>query len=154
MFKIISNLDKKKIILFGLTVHIIAAYFNLGVHHADELFQIYEFAGYKLGLNAATDLPWEFGEQMRSGIEPFLVYVFTKGCYFVSISNPFSISFFLRLIQSLLSFWATVLLINYFEKEITNEKIKKYLWIFGLRSEEHTSELQSPAMISYAVFCL
>jgi len=24
----------------------------------------------------------------------------------------------------------------------------------GWRSEEHTSELQSPAMISYAVFCL
>ena len=132
MFKIISSLDKKKIILFGLIVHIIAAWFNLGVHQADELFQIYEFAGYKLGLNTAADLPWEFGEQMRSGIEPFLVYVFTKGCYFISISNPFVISFFLRLVQSLLSFWATVLLINYFEKEITNEKIKKYLWIFGL----------------------
>ena len=28
------------------------------------------------------------------------------------------------------------------------------LWLFALRSEEHTSELQSQSTISYAVFCL
>ena len=104
MFKAVNNLNKRNIIFFGLIVHVIAAYFNLGVHQADELFQIYEFAGYKLGLNAATDLPWEFVEKMRSGIEPLLVYLFTKAFYFISVTNPFIISFFLRLVQSLLSF--------------------------------------------------
>ena len=33
-----------------------------------------------------------------------------------------------------------------------NEKSDGYCYVE--RSEEHTSELQSPAMISYAVFCL
>ena len=40
-----------------------------------------------------------------------------------------------------------------------NEKLRSRVLmgttiLTGLRSEEHTSELQSPAMISYAVFCL
>src|SRR3546814_6785637 len=29
-----------------------------------------------------------------------------------------------------------------------------HIWTFGVRSEEHTSELQSLMRISYAVFCL
>ena len=38
-----------------------------------------------------------------------------------------------------------ILILNYFK--FTDAR-------FSYRSEEHTSELQSPAMISYAVFCL
>ena len=37
---------------------------------------------------------------------------------------------------------------------IDMEELKEIDWLVKVRSEEHTSELQSPALISYAVFCL
>ncbi len=127
----ITSLNKNGILFFGLLVHIITAYFSFGFHHADELFQVYEFAGYKLGLNSAADLPWEFGSKMRSGIEPLWVYCFTKALNFISITNPFTISFVLRLFQALLSFWAIVQVLNYLERDIKSEGTRIIFWLFG-----------------------
>ena len=124
--------NKKSVIFFGFVIHVCAAIFSVGYHHCDELFQIFEFAGYKLGINNVNDLPWEFNEQMRSGIQPLIVYLFTKGFYAISIYNPFTIALFIRLIQGLLSFLAIVLLLNYLEKFIISQKLKLWLWAFTL----------------------
>lgn len=102
--------------------------FSVGHHQCDELFQIYEFAGYKLGINHVADLPWEFSEQMRSGIEPFLVYITTKFFHLFAITNPFHIALVLRLFISLLSFWAMYALILRLEKQLTSERAKLWLW--------------------------
>jgi GPI mannosyltransferase 3 len=120
---------RNQILAFGLTAHLLAAFFSVGYHQCDELFQVYEFAGYKLGLNNPSELPWEFGERMRSGLQPFIVYVFTKGLNIVSIQNPFTISFVLRSIQSLLSFMVTLLFIRVVEKEIRSPKLQ--LWLYS-----------------------
>lgn len=121
--------SKNQILLFGFAIHILAAVFSIGYHQCDELFQVYEFAGYKLGLNSAADLPWEFHEQMRSGIQPFMVYIVTKAFHFISVSNPFTVAFFMRLLMAILSFCATVALTNQLEKEISSEKLKQWLWL-------------------------
>lgn len=122
------NLSRNQIFFFGLLFHVCAAFFSLGYHQCDELFQEYEFAGYKLGINAASDLPWEFGEKMRSGIQPLIIFSITKLFHFFSINNPFSISLFIRFAQSLLSFMATFLLLKILEKELKSEKLKIAFW--------------------------
>ncbi|MGZ3883629.1 MAG: hypothetical protein ACXVPQ_04795 [Bacteroidia bacterium] len=118
--------------MLALLIHIITAYFSVGYHHGDELFQIYEFAGYKLGLNSASTMPWEFHEKIRPGLQPLIVYGFTKFFSALSVSDPFTVSLFLRLCQSLLSFFAIVQLLRYFETELQDEHLKKIYWWAGL----------------------
>lgn len=125
-------LNKNQILFFGFLFHLLAAFFSVGYHQCDELFQVFEFAGYKLGLNSAAELPWEFHEKMRSGIQPLLVFLITKAFHFFSVTNPFSISFFVRFVQSIFSFVAFVGLLKILEKEMLSDKLKKTLWICGL----------------------
>lgn len=106
--------------------------FSIGYHQCDELFQVYEFAGYKLGLNSASILPWEFHEQMRSGIQPFIVYAITKAFHALSFTNPFTIACFIRLCMALLSFVSMVKLLNLLDEEIQSNKLKSWLWWAGL----------------------
>lgn len=126
------NLSRQQLIYIGLAAHLIAAFFSIGAHHADEIYQIFEFAGYKLGLNTAAELPWEFQEQMRSGFQPLLVFGFTKLCHAISINNPFTIAAYIRLIQGLFSFYISIQLLKHLEKEIKSEKYKQALWHFNI----------------------
>lgn len=110
----------------------LTAFFSVGVHQCDEIYQVYEFAGYKLGINQASELPWEFHEQMRSGIQPFCVYVITKALHALSIENPFTISCFIRTLQSLFSFLVLLQFLGLMEKEIRSKTMQAWLYGFGL----------------------
>lgn len=123
---------KNQVIVTGFIFHILAAYFSIGYHQCDELFQVFEFAGYKLGLNSAQVLPWEFAEQIRSGIQPLLVYLATFLLKAVSITNPFQVAMFLRFLMAIVSFFVIKKFISLMEKEIKKEELKIYLWGFGL----------------------
>jgi phosphatidylinositol glycan class B len=120
------------LLVVGFLVHICAAVFSIGYHQCDELFQVFEFAGFKLGINNAADLPWEYSEQMRSGIQPLIVFISTKAFNAISITNPFTIALFLRLFQATLSFIAIVKLLTILEKEMLTQKLKTWLWAFSL----------------------
>jgi phosphatidylinositol glycan class B len=124
--------SRNLLLVVGFLVHICAAIFSIGYHHCDELFQVFEFAGFKLGINSAADLPWEFSEQMRSGIQPLIVFIATKAFNAISITNPFTIALFLRLFQATLAFIAIVNLLKVLEKEILSQKLKTWLWAFSL----------------------
>lgn len=126
------SFSKNQLILFGLAAHLLAAIFTVGAHQADEIFQVFEFAGFKLGLNTAAELPWEFHEQMRSGIQPFIVFIITKALNSVAIQNPFTIALIVRLLQSLFSFLVIVKLLKFLEKQIVSPTSKLWLWAFGL----------------------
>lgn len=123
---------KENIILSGLIFHLCAAYFSIGYHQCDEFFQVFEFAGYKLGLNKAEQLPWEFGAQIRSGIQPLFVFLISRLFYSFSIHNPFIISTVLRIIISIFSFLTYVKFISFFENEVKGEKNKSLLWFICL----------------------
>lgn len=122
------TISRKQILAFGLTAHLLAAFFSVGYHQCDELFQVYEFAGYKLGINTEEELPWEFSERMRSGIQPMIVYGFTKALASLSVHHPFTVSFILRLLQSLLSFMVTLLFLRRMEEEIRTPRLQLWLW--------------------------
>lgn len=128
---VLSHFSKKQFVLLGVLFHVLAAVFSYGAHHPDELFQVFEFAGYKLGLNQASELPWEFNARMRSSIQPLVVYGLTKLCYLIQVHNPFLIALFLRILVSAFSFYAVYLLIQFFENEISDSGLKINLWFLG-----------------------
>jgi GPI mannosyltransferase 3 len=123
---------RKQIIFTGLVFHLLAAFFSIGYHQCDELFQVFEFAGYKLGLNNAQDLPWEFHEQMRSGLQPMIVYGLTRFFWSVGVTDPFVISFIVRLMQALFSFAAVYWFTSHFERPVSNVSNNRALWMLSL----------------------
>jgi phosphatidylinositol glycan class B len=121
-----------QIVFFGFIFHVLAAIFSIGHHHCDELFQVYEFAGYKLGLNSLSELPWEFDARMRSGIQPFLVYCFTIAGRGVGITNPFYLAFIVRLLQACLAFWVVYQFLRQVSAKYFSPHAKIILWFMAM----------------------
>ncbi len=108
----------------AVLIFVITAINSIGFHHFDEHFQILEFAGYKLGFNELSDLPWEYGEAMRSGFQPFVAYSLLKGMNSLNITNPHTQAIFLRLFSSCLVFFC----IFYFIKHHLNDFKTNQKW--------------------------
>ena len=105
-------------------IYTITAYNSIGFYHADEHYQIIEFASFKLGTNIINDLPWEF-----------------KALNFLSITDPYHQAFFLSMISMALAIYS----IHYFVKQtkykFTNRSTQKayyflsyFLWFIPLIS--------------------
>jgi len=93
------------------------------MYHSDELFQIAEFAGYKLGFNQLHELPWEYSAEMRSGLMPWLVYQVSRCLIHLDLFNPFKVATLFRFLASVLSYAAFVGLLNHF---FDKDKIGKW----------------------------
>ena len=87
----------------ALAIYILAAWFSTGFHHYDEHFQILEFANLKMGKALEANMPWEYKEQMRAALQPFLTV--QSVCFFekINCTDPFIQTFLLRLIVGLLT---------------------------------------------------
>lgn len=96
-----------RILAAGLACNILLAWFSTGFYHDDEHYQVIEFANYKLGGCDAGDLPWEFGKEMRPGLQPFVAYAVISCARLAGIENPFDQAFLLRLLSAILSVTVT-----------------------------------------------
>jgi phosphatidylinositol glycan class B len=119
----------KHLFISSLFVFIITAFFSEGYYHPDEHFQILEFANYKLGNSPASDLPWEFKEQIRPALQPALAYSTIKFLNFTGITSPFSHALLLRVLTALLSWFVICKSVLFLSKDFVSEKGKK-IFIF------------------------
>ena len=101
----VTNLSDRTLLITGIVLCVVAAWFTIGYHHPDEHFQIWEFANYKLGHIPASDLPWEFPAKMRPGLQPFLAYSTVNVAQKIGIENPFLHVFLTRLLCGLAAIW-------------------------------------------------
>jgi phosphatidylinositol glycan class B len=90
-------------VILAAIVFSITAYFSYGFHHFDEHFQIFEFAGVKLGINQQNLLSWEYDAQIRSAFQPCIVVVLVKAMTAIGIVSPFTWAFVIRLLTGLFS---------------------------------------------------
>ena len=95
----------------SLAIHLITAYFSVGFQYQDEQSQIMDFAGYKMGMVPLDRLSWEYKEQIRQGIQPFIVVCLYRALQFQHIANPFLCTFILRIFSTILG-WLSVLLLT------------------------------------------
>jgi GPI mannosyltransferase 3 len=103
----VSQLEKWLWGIAGLLM-IVMAYNSEGYYHPDEHYQLIEFALYKLGLAPKNGLAWEFGAQLRPGLQPMIATGIIAASHSCGINNPFTIVFLLRLLSGaiwLLLFW-------------------------------------------------
>ena len=94
--------------------------------HSDEYFQIIEFASYKLGLSPVSVLPWEFSQQIRPTIQPYIFIGLYKFLVSVGITNRFFMFSMVHVLVGMLGFvLCNYLVIKKFGKE-------KYLFLLLL----------------------
>lgn len=99
------NLSDRAMLALGAVLCLTAAWCTIGYHHPDEHFQIWEFANYKLGRISASELPWEFAEQMRPGLQPFIAYCISLFSAHVGLKDPFVQVFLARLLCASAALW-------------------------------------------------
>ncbi|HEY1038897.1 MAG TPA: hypothetical protein VGF30_05795 [Bacteroidia bacterium] len=109
---IFAEVSIKRFIILAVVIHILAAWFSVGRYHADEQFQVLEFAAYKTGVNPAEVLPWEFHEKIRPTVQVAFAYGVMEFSDMIGVSNPFIQAFIMRLLFSLLGLYASILLLK------------------------------------------
>lgn len=137
----------KYIYILSIIVLVITAFFSTGYHHFDEHFQILEFAGLKLNMTVAGNLPWEYNYQMRSAIQPVVVVVLYNFLNIFGLYNPFTIALFLRLLSAAVAFLGMYMIYKTYNKTILNDTLKKwflllsfFLWFMIYNNVRFSSE--------------
>ena len=122
------KLNYKNILLLSLVLHVLAAIFSTGFQHFDEHFQIFEFLNLKLGNIPASNLPWEYREQIRPWFQVFCYYLFYKPFQLIGIENPFFFAFLFRLVTSLFGLYSLTKLWPLIQKWIKSEQVQLITW--------------------------
>jgi phosphatidylinositol glycan class B len=154
------SLTERLFFTFSFLLHVLAFFYATGYQHGDEHFQILEFTAYKLGLCDFNSLAWEYPEQMRSGLMPFVAFIVSKCvCFFNSSWKPFVVSDILRAISLILGF------ISLFALKKTGEALgikgKRrflfcfllcFLWFLPFLHARYSSENYSGIFMIYALY--
>lgn len=155
-------LIENKIKYLGLFVFVLMAIFNIGHIHADEYFQLIEFAQYKLGHTNASDLSWEFHEKMRPTIQVWLVFLIIEALNFIQIENPFTITLIMRLISGIFYWFVISKLNNILSQRYFPQKSYRalfyafsyFIWFVPFASVHFSSENFSAIFLLLALFYL
>ncbi len=147
----------------GGLVLLITAWFSVGWHQCDEYYQILEFGSYKLGLTPPNDLAWEFGARMRPALQPLLVVVVHHLFQLFGSTDPFLITFVLRLLSAALFWRATTLMVRAFGGSLREPVLlhwfvllSYFLWIAVYNGVRFSSESWSGSLftIGFALLML
>lgn len=137
----------RKIYILAVLVFFFTAWFSVGYNHFDEHFQVIEFAGMKLGLTEAGNLPWEYGCTMRPALQPLAVFSIYKAVAVTGITDPFAFAFVIRLLSAMLTFLSIHMVIRLCAPEFTNRSLfygflllSFFLWFVPYNSVRFSSE--------------
>ncbi len=132
-----------------MVVFAITAYNSHGYIHADEHYQIIEFANLKSEAVQAKDLPWEYHEKIRPALQPMMAYEVFRIAHFFTIRDPYVLCFILRMMTAIFALFC----INRFviaTKRFVEEKNQKMyyamsylLWFIPYLSVRFSSECWS-----------
>ncbi|MCG8699143.1 MAG: hypothetical protein MI922_13905 [Bacteroidales bacterium] len=147
-------------VLLCSLIHVFTAWFSVGHYNADEHYQVFEFAYYKLGYLGLDKLPWDYHEQIKPGLLPGVVFVIYRFFELLGIANPFIVAFFARLVAASLSILSAHLLTQVYASQIKSEIFRRWLviltyllWFLVFVNVRLTSEGVSGSLFAIA-FCL
>lgn len=136
--------------LIACAVYLFSAYHSIGFYHADEHYQILEFANMKLGNNSPKELPWEYDKKIRPvaqiSVAMFVINVLKQ----ISITSPFTQVLVLRCITALFVLLTCTYFIRktkYLFSSTKEEKVyilvSYFLWFLPFLSVRFSSEIWS-----------
>ncbi len=153
------------IIFISFFSHILASYFSTGWVNADEQSCVLEYVNFKLGyqsdpcfLGILDGSVKDSSLIIRSWFQPFLYFIIAKILIFLNLTNFFTITFVLKLISSMLGFYAIYFFYNVTKKYIISNKIKKFYfiiiflyWFFPLLHARTSAENLSTSFLLIAL---
>lgn len=148
-------------IVGAILIYFIAAWFSVGHYHDDEYYQILDFAALKLGFDIQNALMWEYGDAVRSGLQPFITFIVVKVMMFFNGSTPFMWAFCLRLISLIISLVSTIVFIQAISNQIKSNVIFKWTvffllfsWLFIFLNVRFSSEgwAMSLFILAYGIY--
>ena len=120
-----------QVMLLSVAALLVLAIFSVGYYHPDEHFQILEFAALKLHLTTPDNLPWEYHARMRPAIQPAIVVLTHKMFGLFGITNPFSITIFLRMLSGALAFLGMSMMYRVYSKNISGPVLQKWFLLLS-----------------------
>src|SRR5579862_2532600 len=110
----------------ALFLILVAAFLSDGYYHPDEHFQTLEFAGLKLGITPAADLPWEYAYRIRSFVQPGLYVLIARALTGVGVDDPFRWALAFRLVSGLFAWLALCALALAAYRWLDGEDARRY----------------------------
>src|SRR5579871_2048617 len=133
--------------LVSLALILVASWFSYGFYQFDEYYQVTELVSFKLGKTPASELAWEYHQQIRPWLQPGFYYVVARGLMAVGIDNPFWLSFSFRLLSGLIGWGAIVSLMLSARALLTAERQRRVavlllalLWLIPYLAVRTSSE--------------
>ena len=133
-----NKIEFRTIVLASFVLHILASFLSSGWYNPDEQTCILEYVNFKLGissnpcfLNIETEnqLVRDSSLKIRSWSQPFFYFLLTKISLFLNINDPFSISYVLKIVSSIIGFFSTYYFFIKTENHFNNKFSKKiYLY--------------------------
>jgi len=114
----------RNIYIASIIIYLVTAIFSIGYYHPDEHHQLLEFAGLKLGINEAGDLPWEYQNRMRPALQVYVVVWTYSAFKFIGLYNPFLVATFLRIFSATISLLGIHLFVKAFSAKIESKKLQ------------------------------
>jgi hypothetical protein len=115
------------------TVYLAYAVFSTGYHHADEYFQVIEFASAKRGLGLPSELAWESAARARSWLQPAMYVGIAKLAMAFDVQRPLTLLLVFRLVTGLVSWCSLWLLIAVGRRWLAGEGERRALyWVAAL----------------------
>lgn len=132
MNRIFQRLTLSQIILAGCLVTLLYAALSRGAYHSDEHYQILEYAHMKLfGTPTPEELPWEYGLQMRPGIQPLIAYGLGWTLDLLGIYSPVLLVFLLQLLSGAFSVGVMLFFFRTVRDELGEIRWQKWFLILG-----------------------
>ena len=160
--KNLNHLQYKNLIyLFAVVVYLFTAINSNGYHHADEHYQILEFAGLKLGKQSPDSLAWEFKAQIRPTLQATIAYLVIRGASELGVENPHNQAMLLRIITALLALFSISFFVRRTQHFFKTEQQKLiylalsyFLWFLPYISVRFSSETWSGLffLLALAIF--
>ncbi len=116
--------------LLALLILLITAFTSLGYYHADEHYQIIEWANCMNNPQECGYLMWEYDAKIRPVLQPVIAYGAIKIFGFFGSDNPFHITLFLRIITATWSWF----LITGMYRQLRTEFNGKFVGLFMIIS--------------------
>ena len=114
-----------------MVFNLVIAWLSEGYSHADEHFQIFEFAAYKIH-HYTYSYPWELTEQIRPSLQVWmLIWAIKFFSYLSPTISPFMIAFIARAMSGMLSALACYLFINAFQFELHTHNKRKWFFLLS-----------------------
>lgn len=140
---------------------LVAAVFSTGSHNPDEYLQTVEFASTKLSMTDPAELPWEYGERMRSWLQPAIYVGVARAAEHFGIQRPLTLLFLFRLLTAVIAWSSLWTLVVAGRRWVDGEaerrrlySIAAFLWLLPFLGVRTSGETISTCALCFGIALL